>query len=687
MTRTAISRHCIGMATLLLATLAACGGGNKTPATGPTVSATSPANAATGVATNTSFAATFSEPMDPASISTTTFTMSAPGGSAVVGSVSYSGVTALFKPTASLSNNTAYSMTINTGAKSATGKALVATYSWQATTGATTDTTRPTVSSTAPSNAATGVSLGSSVAVTFSKSIDVSTVTAASFTLKRGTTVVPGLVACSGVTATFTPTTALTATSSFTATVASAKDLAGNALASSYSWSFTTGATLDTTAPVVNSTIPGDGATSVVTNSALAATFSKPIAPASINTATFTLTATGGAAVLGTVTYSGLTATFQPATALASSRQFTATIVAGVKDLAGNALAANHTWSFTTGATADTTPPTVATTSPLPAATGVLTTASIQATFSKAMSPQTISSSTFTLSGPGSTSIPGTVFFDLQNKVANFQATTALIANTNYQARLKGGNGGVTDLAGNALASDYTWGFTSGLHASLAPVLLGSSANYVILAQSAISTVPTSAITGDIGLSPAAESYITGFSQTDATGYATAPQVTGKIYAADQAPPTPSTLTTAVSDMQTGYTDAAGRPTPDFLELLSGAIGGQTLTPGLYKWTSTVTIGSDVTLTGSATDVFIFQISGDLTMSAAKNVFLTGGVKARNVFWQVAGAVDLGTTAHFEGIILTQTAIKLETGASMNGRLLAQTAVSLDSVILTKPAP
>jgi hypothetical protein len=683
-----LARQCTGITSLVLAAaLAGCSGGNGTPASGPTVSSTSPASAATGIATNTGFAATFSEPMDATTITSANFTMTAPGGASVPGSVTYSGVTGLFKPNAVLSANTAYTATISTGAKSAAGKAMVSNYSWQATTGSSADTTRPTVSSTTPTNAQSGVSLGGSVAVTFSKPIDPSTLTTTTFTLKRGTTAVAGVVAYSGVTATFTPAAALVASSSYTATVASAKDLAGNALAASYSWSFTTGATADTTPPAVIATIPADAATAVVTNSALTATFSEPLAPASINTTTFTLAATGGAAVPGTVTYSGVTATFQPAAALAASKQFTATIGTGVKDLAGNALAASKTWSFTTGAAADTTPPTVFNTSPLPAATGVLTTASIQATFSEAMTPQTINNSNFTLSGPGGAAVPGTVVFDAPTKVATFQATTALTANTNYLARIKGSTGGVTDLAGNALASDYTWGFTSGSHVSLSPVLLGSSANYVVLAQSAISNVPTSAITGDLGLSPAAESYFTGFSQTDATGYATAPQVTGKLFAADQAPPTPSTLTTAVSDMQTGYTDAAGRPTPDFLELGTGAIGGMTLTPGLYKWTSTVSIGSDVTLTGTATDVFIFQISGDLTMAAAKNIFLTNGIKARNVFWQVAGAVDVGTTAHFEGIILSQTAVKLETGASMNGRILAQTQVSLDSVTLKTPAP
>src|SRR5207302_3327438 len=244
---------------------------------------------------------------------------------------------------------------------------------------------------------------------------------------------------------------------------------------------------------------------------------------------------------------------------------------------------------------------------------------------SEAMAPLTITNSTFTLSGPGGAAVAGSVVFDAPSKVATFQPATSLAANTSYLAKVQGGAGGVTDLAGNALAGDYSWGFTSGGHVGLAPVLLGSSANYVILAKSAISNVPSSAITGDVALSPAAESYITGFALTDATGYATSTQVTGKVYAADQASPTPVTLTTAVSDMQTAYTDAAGRPTPDFLELNTGAIGGLTLTPGLYKWTSTVTIPSDVTLTGNATDVWIFQISGDLSMSSAKNLLPGGG--------------------------------------------------------------
>ena len=144
-------------------------------------------------------------------------------------------------------------------------------------------------------------------------------------------------------------------------------------------------------------------------------------------------------------------------------------------------------------------------------------------------------------------------------------------------------------------------------------------------------------------------------------------------------------MTTAVSDMQTAYTDAAGRSNPDFLDLGAGELGGLTLTPGLYKFTTAVTISTDVTLKGGPNAVFIFQIPGTLTMSSAVVITLSGGVQAKNVFWQVAEGVTLGTTSHFEGIILGQTLIALQTGASINGRTLAQTAVTLEQNAVTQP--
>lgn len=224
--------------------------------------------------------------------------------------------------------------------------------------------------------------------------------------------------------------------------------------------------------------------------------------------------------------------------------------------------------------------------------------------------------------------------------------------------------------------------------AAQAPVNLGTAGSFAILAKSGISTVPPSAITGDIGVSPIDSTGLTGFSLTmDSSGqFSTTPQVTGKVYASDYAVPTPSNLTTAIGDMETAYTNAAGRSLPDFTELGAGQIGGLTLVPGLYKWGTDVLISTDVTLSGGPNDVWIFQIAGKITQASSTKVFLSGGAQAKNIFWQAFGDVTLGTGAHFEGIVLTQTLISLATGATVNGRLLAQTAVTLDANVVTAPA-
>ena len=216
---------------------------------------------------------------------------------------------------------------------------------------------------------------------------------------------------------------------------------------------------------------------------------------------------------------------------------------------------------------------------------------------------------------------------------------------------------------------------------------LGSAGQYVILSKAGISTVPGSSITGNIGVSPAASTYITGFSliADSSNVFATSNQVVGNVYAATYASPTPSNLTTAISNMETAYTDAAGRSNPDFVELATREIGSLTLGPGLYKWSNNVTISTDVTIAGTATDIWIFQISGNLTMASAKKVFLTGGALAKNVFWQVAGEVNIGTTAQFDGIILGKTAVNFQTGSTLNGRAYAQTAVTLDQSTITQP--
>jgi len=221
------------------------------------------------------------------------------------------------------------------------------------------------------------------------------------------------------------------------------------------------------------------------------------------------------------------------------------------------------------------------------------------------------------------------------------------------------------------------------------PVVLGTAGNFVILTKTGISTTGTTSIVGGIGVSPIDSTAITGFGLVldPSEEFATSSLVTGKVYAADYAPPTPDNLTTAVSDMETAYTDAAGRTLPDFTELGGGDISGLTLAPGLYKWGTGVTIDdTGVTLSGGPNDVWIFQIEEDLTVADGAIVTLSDGAQAENIFWQVAGQATLGTTSDFTGIVLCQTLIALNTGAVMNGRALAQTTVTLDANAVTEPA-
>lgn len=228
---------------------------------------------------------------------------------------------------------------------------------------------------------------------------------------------------------------------------------------------------------------------------------------------------------------------------------------------------------------------------------------------------------------------------------------------------------------------------TGSVNASQSSVDIGTADNYVILAKSGISTTGTTAITGNIGASPIDSTAITGFGliMDSSNVYSTSSLITGKIYASDYSPPTPTVLTTAISDMQTAYTDAAGRTETSIItELGAGDITSMTLAPGLYKWgTGALISGAGLTLSGSSSDVWIFQIAQDLTVANGAIITLSGGAQAKNIFWQVAGQTTLGTTSQFKGIILCQTLIDIQTGATLNGRALAQTAVTLDASTVT----
>jgi len=224
---------------------------------------------------------------------------------------------------------------------------------------------------------------------------------------------------------------------------------------------------------------------------------------------------------------------------------------------------------------------------------------------------------------------------------------------------------------------------------------LGSAGNYAILTKTGISTTGMTTITGNIGVSPVTATAITGFglSMDPTNTFSRSSQVTGGVYAASYAPPTPATLTTAISNMESAYANAAGQGSPDATELYAGNLGGHTLPPGIYKWSTGVLIpsGPDLTLDarGNGGAVWVFQVAGDLTMNSASRMILTNGAQAGNVYWQVAGpsGVTIGSGAHAEGNLLAQKAITLNSGASLHGRALAQTAVTLIANAITTPSP
>jgi hypothetical protein len=217
-------------------------------------------------------------------------------------------------------------------------------------------------------------------------------------------------------------------------------------------------------------------------------------------------------------------------------------------------------------------------------------------------------------------------------------------------------------------------------YASPATVNLGSAGNFVILAKTTITTTGTTSIVGDIGVSPNGASSLVGFAQVlDPLGqFSTSSLVNGRIFAADYSLPTPTIMSTAISDMQIAYTDAAGR-IPNEIGRGAGTLNSETFVPGVYKWTSPVTITGDIYISGGAADIWIFQIDQTFNIQNGKKVILIGGAKAENIFWQIAGQTTLYPNSVFNGIILDQTGIAQQTGATLNGRALAQSAVTLDA--------
>jgi len=522
-----------------------------------------------------------------------------------------------------------------------------------------------------PLAAAVGVCPSAAVTATISVAMQPATINTTTFTLTAGTSpvAVAGVITSDPTNTifTFTPSSALALNTLYTATITTgAIDEYGIGLASNFVWTFTTSSE-PCAPPNVISVIPANG---VCPSTAVTATFSEAMNPATIISpaTTFTLTGPGTTPVTGAVTYAASTATFTPTSALALNTLYTATITTGAQNLNGNALASNYVWTFTTAASSCG-PPTVISVAPPNLAVDICPSTLVVVTFSEAMNLSTIISpaTTFTLTASG-TPVPGTVTYDVSSYAATFTPTSPLALDTLYTATIATG---AQDLSGNPLASNYVWTFTTSAAActGISIVPLGSACSFGALGGSTVTNDGPSHVTGDVGVW--AGTAITGFPPGT---------ITGTFYAGD------ATAQTAEGDLTTAYNYAAAAAGG---AVLPADIGGETLAPGVYKTTSAQpSLGITGNLTLSGDGVYIFQIVSTLTTAATNSdVILSGGATSEDVFWQVGSSATLGTSTTFAGTIMAQASVSLDTGATLNGRALARTgAVTLLSNQVNVPS-
>ena len=412
---------------------------------------------------------TFAPGTDPSILSESILTLKK-GGSPVPGRTAISGTTALFTPDVDLTPETEYSASIKTGHKGDPKDSEKHEYSWKFKTGKHHRKGSLSVVSTDPLNNATAVPVAALITVTFNQELTTLMRSSTSISLKNGTSSVEGSLAFSGKTATFKPNVKLSPGTVYSGRVKmgtgnQTDDKSGD----NYSWGFTTGSEgNDVTAPSVSSAGPANNATSVATSANATVTFSEAMNAATISSTTFTLKQ-GTTGIAGTVTYSGTTATFTPSSALASNTVYTGTITSGAKDVAGNGLAANYSWSFTTAVQTDITAPAVLSVTPLLNATAVAINSKATVTFSEAMNTSTITSTTFTLK-QGSTAIAGTVSYS--GTTATFTPSVPLAGNTVCTGTI---TTGAKDASGNAISANYSWSFTT----VATPVLLSFATDVV----------------------------------------------------------------------------------------------------------------------------------------------------------------------------------------------------------------
>lgn len=457
--------------------------------TRPTVSLKTPDAGETNVAINSKVLITFSENMDPTTMTTANILVKNAGAD-IAGTVTYAvgAKTATFIPSSpsTLPPSTVLTVTVSSAAKDLAGNALAGDVAllpaasdavWTFTTGLTPDTTLPTVTLKVPAAGSTGISVNSMITATFSEDMDPLFIRESSFTLQGAGTTVTGIVsyAVGARTAIFMPTSPATLAFNtvYTATLTtSVRDLAGNPLAGNSAtpliandavWTFTTGAAPDITPPTVTNKVPAAGATNVAPNSSIIATFSENMDPLTINSNTIIVQGSDSSIITGTVTYAvgAKTVTFNPTSpaTLATGSLYTVVVTTGAKDLAGNALTNNASWTFTTIDTPDTTAPTVTLKVPAAGATGVAFNTIVTATFSEDMDPSTLDGTTFTLNA-GVTPIVGTVTYSVGARTATFTPTSpaTLAASTLYTATI---TSGAEDLAANNAVANTSWTFTT----------------------------------------------------------------------------------------------------------------------------------------------------------------------------------------------------------------------------------
>ena len=662
----------------------------------PIVISTIPANGALGVPFRQVISATFNEEMNPSTINSSTFIVTEATGTTIAGTISYSGNTATFTPSAPLTPNTTYTARLKTGVKDVMGNALQTDYVWTFTTGM---LIVPMVITTDPAADAVNVALNKTITATFSVPMNPLTLNNSTFIVKQGTTTVAGVITYSGSTVTFTPATPFTPNTVYVVTITNAaKSTEGASLASNYVWSFKTEA-----APTVTSTDPTDKATGVPLNKVISATFSVPMDPSTLNSSTFYVKH-GTFVVPGVISYSGSTVYFTPSL-LVADNDYTVTITTGAKSVSGLALASNYVWNFRTGVTSALVP-TVTSTDPANNATGVDVNKTVTANFSMAMDPSTINGTTFTLR-QGATVVTGTVSYS--GATASFDPTTALAVGTTYTATI---TTGAKNLAGVAMASNYTWNFTTSNTIIVTPPPVIAGLDFGVFGGNAGITNQglNTVINGSIGTT-AASTLITGFHDgTTGDIYTETPLnkglVTNRIHAAPPAPGSAASAQIAANGLlaaQQAYLAISPAQKPGGTDPGAGELGGLTLAPGVYKSagaTFKITNG-DLTLDakGDPNAIWIFQTAAGLTVgiagpNGAKSVKLVNGAQAKNVFWYVGtaavingagGGVMVGTIISTAGITFSTAGNAAQT--VLNGRAISLVAsVTMVNTTINVPA-